>query len=652
MQSVTFKKLTKHPLIFAAIGWTTLLLVKFFPMIPQPETVIGYLWKPEFFLSAFLFASILWLWKADKLKRLLSFSKDEFYFIILPIILFVVWSGFSVFWAISPRNALHHTLLWACYLIFYTLIRQIAQNSTLEKYSIYGVGIVISILSLSCFIEYLGYLSGGTNTALGYLYSKFGEICVTLLPVFLLGCIDKSNSKAKICAGFSVTTWLLIQCSFSRTQFLLGIFCLISVFAYCLIFKLFNKTLKLAFGFILLTACFVQLITFFSQNQVNSLSRLVSSNDELAKISLNTRPVLLGISLEVFKQNPILGVGGDNFIVAFKEGRENYSATRIENPSLNVGEDVVLERSHNEYAQILSELGIVGILIFAWLLFGITRLAFNLRNNYSPKAFASLLGVAAFLTSSLATSFSFRVSANALAFFFVLAIAVKQLSGREKIKISAPNFQPVFASAAVSLCLALMVFSAIRGISLMYQSFAQSAEDEFIAEDYYKKALYFDEKEAVTNYDYGMFLTKNKRYNEAIPYLRSAIDNGISTSTSYYDLAAAQLLAKKSDEAEKTLAESVRVYPRSVFARTTFASLLKQNGKLSESKENLDIALKINESDAKTWWILNNEGIENVTEARLKAESITIMSDLNPQNGMYAVMDYQTAKNPNIARKK
>ncbi len=649
MHTVNFKKITKRPLIFAAIGWTLLLLVRFVPTIPQPETVIGYLWKPEFFLSAFLFGSIVWLWKTDKLKRLFSFGKDEFYFIVLPIMLFVVWSGLSMLWAISSRNALHHTLLWACYLTFYTLIRRIALNSTLEKYSIYGVGITLSILSLSCSFEYVNVLFGADPSLIGFRYSKFAEIAIIVIPLFLL---HTTKISARLSTGFLITSWLLVQCSFGRTQFLVSLACLLV----CGIFAVWKlvvwKQVLLKIGVLCLIAFAVQFAGLFGQYQFSTLTRLTDQNDKSAIESSSLRPTLLGISFEVFKQNPILGVGGDNFITAFKDGREAYSATRTENPTINVAESIVLERSHNEYAQILSELGIVGFLIFAWFLVGIARPAFNLRNNLSPKAFAAILGVGAFLISSAATSFSFRVPANATVFFFVLAIAVKQLSKPEKLKLSVSNFQTKFVLVTAFVCLSLMIFSGIRGIGLMYQSFAQTAADEFIAEDYFKKALSFDEKEAVVNYDYGMFLAKTKRYDEAIPHLRSAIDNGICTSTAYYDLAAAQLSANKSDDAEMTLAEAVGVYPRSVFARTAFASLLKQNGKPGKSKENLSIALKINEAAAKTWWMLNDEGIENITEARLRVENITRMSELSPQNGVYAVIDYQTAKNPNVARKR
>jgi O-antigen ligase len=649
MQSVTFKNLTKHPLMFAAVGWTMILLVKYFPMIGQPATTIGYLWKPEFFLSAFLFISIIWLWKTDKLKRSMLFGKDEFYFIVLPMMLFVVWSGLSILWAISPRNALHHTLLWACYLVFFILIRQVARNSVSEKYAIYGLGIAISIISISCVLEYTYSFFGGSLSSIGFQYSKFAEISIVIIPLLLLKSAKNSPWVVNI---FLTANWLLIQCSFGRTQFLVSLACLLACGVFVIWKRELRKEVWLKIGVLCLIALAVQFAGSFGQYQISTLTRLTDKNDKFATESGSLRPVLLGISFEIFKQKPILGVGGDNFIVAFKEGREIYSAARTENPTINVAEDIVSERSHNEYAQILSELGIVGFLIFGWFLFGILRLTFNLRNNFSPKAFAAILGVGAFLTSSLVTSFSFRVPANALVFFFVLAVAVKQLSGREKLELSVPAFQPIFAFAAVSICLVLIIFSGVRGVGLMYQSFAQTAEDEFIAEDHYKKSLYLDEKEAMVNYDYGMFLRKAKRYDEAILHLRSAIDNGVCTSTAYYDLAAAQLLANKSVEAEKTLAEAIKVFPRSVFIRTTFASLLKENGKSSESEENFDIALKINESDAKTWRILNEEGLENITQVRLKTENITLMPDLSPQNGMYAVMDYQNTKNPNVARKR
>jgi len=50
-------------------------------------------------------------------------------------------------------------------------------------------------------------------------------------------------------------------------------------------------------------------------------------------------------------------------------------------PKLIHYEAILPERSHNEYLQILAELGTVGFLLFAWLLFGIIKLLFGLRRK-------------------------------------------------------------------------------------------------------------------------------------------------------------------------------------------------------------------------------------------------------------------------------
>ena len=84
-----------------------------------------------------------------------------------------------------------------------------------------------------------------------------------------------------------------------------------------------------------------------------------------------SRLLFWALAVEGFKASPLTGIGGDNYFSKYKLIRERYSVANPENPIVETNEDSVPERAHNEYLQILSELGIVGASLFGWMLAGI-----------------------------------------------------------------------------------------------------------------------------------------------------------------------------------------------------------------------------------------------------------------------------------------
>jgi O-antigen ligase len=636
--------------IFAAF-WSLLILANFVPAIPQPAAIIGYLWKTEFVLAAFLLVAVALLLKFPK-EKFVRFSRNEFFLVIAPLLLFTTWSGLSVFWADAPRAAIHHTLLWACYCVFYVLMRQLAANAATLDVSFKIAGLVIFILGFACIAEFVSNPEQ-ISAYFTYRYYKYAEVSATLLPVFL-ALVLRQKSRASLFAGaVAVVAWLIVLLSGSRTLFISGFVAVGLFFALVFLFQNWKKHLKksallfaaLALGLV------VSQVNFSPSPEGSTVKRFTVS--EASQASFNSRFLFWGVALEAFKQNPFAGVGADNFISAYRQARENYSSLDAENKLLEINEDVLAERPHNEYLQILSELGIVGAIIFAWLLGGIVYAFFSLRRNRaSLLSIAAFAGIVAFLISSLASSYSFRVPANGLCFLFLLAIIAKNFKFQiSNFKLESKNLKPIFVAFGLVICFAMLAFSAVRGASLMYLKFAVNSSEEVQAEQYYRKAIALDDEDGSFKYYYGLMLFNRGRADEAIPQMRAAIDKGVATSISYFYLASANAIVRKPVEAEKAFAESLRVYPRSIFLRTAYASFLKVNGEIAASEVEFEKALRVNESQAKSWMTAHEAGMGKLTQIESENKNFIKPMELKPAEGIYALLDFQRQFNPNLVRR-
>jgi O-antigen ligase len=635
--------------------WSLLILANFVPSIPQPEFIIGYLWKVEFILALFLLAATVFLLKIPK-EKLVRFTKKEFRLIILPLLLFTIWSALSVFRAESARAAVHHTLLWACYAIFYLLIRQIVAQSETLNASLKITGFVLLILGVACIVEYVGS-SGQVNSYFTARYYKYAEASVALMPIFLASALRTKSRASILCAVVAASAWIIAVLSLSRSAFISAIISVSLFFALAFLFSNGRKYLKKSLAIIgLLFVCFfITQINFFGGAANSTVNRL--KGDETSQINLRSRLLYWEIALEEFKTSPLTGVGADNFINAYKSGRETFSSANSENTLIEINEASLAERAHNEFLQILAELGVVGLILIFWLLAGIVFCVFQNRRNFLPlQTAAALAGICAFLLNSMASSYSFRVPANGLCFFFLMALAIggakskNQKPASEK-PFAAWNLKPVLIGFGLIICPAMLAFSAVRAVSMMYLQFALSSSGEAQIERNFQKAIQLDSKDATIRYFYGSWLFTEGEAEKSILQTRLAIDNGFVTSIAYFNLASAQRINGNAVEAERTFAESVKLYPRSVFLRTSYAEFLKETKKTVESQNQLEIASRINERQAKSWWIVHNEGAVKLAHIENSDNSYVKAMELEPKQGIYSLLDFQSRFNPNLVRR-
>ena len=644
----------RGPVFFLAAGWLLVIASYIHPLGMGWDTFIHF-WRVEAATSIFLVAALIYFFKKrDEFDVFEGISSRECRLIILPIAVFIAWSAISAVWANSWRSAIHHSLLWSEYLIFFLIVRRVLAERRAYSTLVLMLVLVLVFYSIPAITQYLSHLAVGGNLNTGTTFQKFGEQATALLPLVLL-LVLRSTGKAFPLGLIAIAAmWTLVICGLGRMNLLLFGVGFILVALSVLFFKrLHRHRMKLAP--VALTLLLVPLGLYLFPTESDSGSLVIASRavgDAGTSDSNGFRLLMATISLEMVKANPMVGVGADNFGYELNKYRAAYGAQNPNDTNLAQAENGIPERAHNEYLQIVSELGIVGGLIFLWFLFGICSMVILAirERKLSPFRLAALLGVLIFLASALVTSFSFRLIQNGFVFFFLLAVCSKYFLGREQgsentVEMSDTSRKASYAWA-LSACVLLLAFCLIRVASVIYTEQANYEADFVPAERKYQIAMMLDPENPNAFNDYGMRLFNEARYQESVPFLMRSIDLGRGTSIDFSYLASAQSLAGDNKAAEETMAQALKMYPRSPFVLTRYAALLQANGKENVAVEYLERARSIDLRASNTWWAMINKGSKAASALGFRNDNFSAIMDLQPQPAIYAVLAERDVRFP------
>lgn len=627
-------------------------LVPIINVKPQWD-VFMHPWRPETAASILLLVLLGYGWFTGGLTRtVLSMSRVEKRLIIAPIALFILWSGTSALWANSLSSVIHHTGVWANYLGYYLAARWILdRRDAREKFAV-GLCIFVLLLSLSPLIEFFTvsvFKEGGTT--LGLRFSKYTELTNTIFPLVAVFAVF-ARSRARI-LGYATAfvLGLFVVMSFSRTG--VGIFIIeIGAFAAgAFIFPRFRKARKNAVAVSGLAIAAVLIATFLPILMIDKAPMVERVVAPESAASAQIRPFFFDIGTEMFRSSPLVGVGADNFGQEFVRYRMQYAERNPDDLNLGLGDYGLAERAHNEYIQIAAELGVVGIAIFAVLLAGIVYAGVELLRNFrraSPYAAAAFIGLAAFLASSLVTSYSFRMIQNGIAFFIVLAIAVGGTIGRHTAakpsSASKTKWRILFACVA-ALAVMLATYSIVRIVALQTAINGMSLSDPDDRNAAVEKAIMMDPANATLEWGFAKDLLTDKQYAGSAMHFRRAIDKGKATSIDYARLSIAQALGGDLDGAESTIREALRAYPRSAFIYARLAYILERKGQPAESARVLDRAVALDKGQALSWWNFMTKG-GAVAAKEAFDQKLPPLMELMPREAIYAIKDEREALHP------
>ncbi|MGI8493783.1 MAG: O-antigen ligase family protein [Pyrinomonadaceae bacterium] len=551
-------------------------------------------------------------------------------------------------WSPSWKSALYHTLIWIEYLIFYFISREIIRARNGYQMMIGGLTLIFLLIGIPAFLEYCSFQYFGGATQIGMRFSKYGEQVVSFFPLVLVGILRYSKKRFLIGLFVISILWLFIISTLGRTNLLLFTGECAAILGIIFIFKRFHryrlKALKAALTLLLIPVP-AHLVTFFTSDPGIPIIKRMSDAKGIS-YSGNFRKLMYSVSFEMFAAHPLTGIGAGNFGIQFNNYRMSYAVKNPTDVNLMTAENELAERSHSEYIQILAELGIPGLLIFAAFLIGIVLLAVESLKSFrriSLFQIAALTGVFAFLLSSMISSFSFRLMQNGLVFFFVLAVAAK-LSFRsksdktksEEIQLSANGLKLGYAMGMIA-CISLAGYCLSRAMSSYYTNQALQTGNFQQAEQYFVKAARLDNENPDLHFVYGARLIGEKNYAEAAEHFQKEIRLGRATATDYAYLAMAQNLSENPSGAEKTFADAAKLYPFSPFVRTRYAAILNGNGKSAEAENELAAARKINLRETNTWWKLINDGSKAAQREAFGNDDFIEIPDM-PDGGCFRII--------------
>jgi O-antigen ligase len=640
---------------FAAL-WPLVLLTPYAPWIPLPANG-GLSWRQETALAVLLSVGFALLFlrarradfraaPSEKPGRLLTFS----------LAAFVSWGAASMLWAPDFFSARHYAVSWLAYLLFFVLVRRSAAAPRLMRASLTTLSVVVFAISLASIIGHYGTIDSHMRR------TGLGEPTAVAVPIFAALALRLRSRRAALLCGVTATAaWLSTLEVAERAPFVglaagLALLC-----AAMFVFAQHRPRGLRRVALLGVAFCACALVQFAPAPIVESRHQAVFVRlKETSAEESNTKARMLywGAALEMWRARPLAGVGADGFDATFPEARAKLAADYPDSPLVGINESFLSTGAHNEYLQMLAELGAVGLALFvafaAALVFAAWRALRVARSPLVPGAVASL---AVFAVSSGASPISFHWMGSGLLFFCAAAL-VSHFAARQSDSAAAAareqsrglRARPNFArwSFACGLALSLVVTAAmcLHAAGVVQRARAQAAGDAADTERLYRSALFFSPSDPATHYDYGVWLFGQKRERESVAHLRFAVERGFNASPCFAYLAGAEASAGDPAASERTLAFASRVYPQSVFLRVRHAAALARTGHVAEGESEMSAALLIDARAARGWQQLIERDIDPAIEAARRDPEIAMPGELAPQEAVFAVLEENERRFP------
>jgi len=395
----------------------------------QSGTIMIY--ATEVLLWLILLLSGIILFKKNGWRRLIGKFKikERNFLIILPVWLLIFWSGLSIFWSIDRPLAFYSWFK----LLEISALFLIILTADFDRFKVYWAlvlaGAIEGVLAISQFVSQTisankllgiaGHLPAEIGASVvenhGFWLRAYGSFAhPNILAGFLVVAffaalflylkeepiIDRFLAPLKIGLILIITGGIFF--SFSRSAWLA------LVLAYgCLFLLLFlkraNVDWRLAGKITVALALLAAIIFIIYQPFI--LSRLAAKTT-LEDISLNRRERLIEQSYQLISARPLSGIGLGNYTAVIWEKFPNFKT--------NENQPV-----HNVYLLIMSELGLIGLVIFLGWQAAVLWLAFG-RKNYLFLSLALALIIISFFDHYLWTQY-----AGLLMIYLIFALAVK-----------------------------------------------------------------------------------------------------------------------------------------------------------------------------------------------------------------------------------
>ena len=303
-----------------------------------------------------------------------------------------------------------------CFLAAQTLLRGAQARTLALIFSVYGA-------ALAGFALIQGISSNGKLYWIrqprmgGWIYASYvnhnhyAGLMEMLVPIpLVLSLTHLASSKARTAAAATAAVMVgTIFLSGSRGG-MLAIFAEVMILAVLLIKQ--KRGLRTAVGIGVFLVIVVSLLVWVGGGELSR--RIGTVGTYHSDISGDVRTYINRDGFRMFLKRPVLGWGLGAFPVVYPQFRTFYT-------------NFFVNEAHNDYLQLLVEMGLLGFLTMVWFLVTLYARAVKKLGNWSSDisgavALAGLLGLSGILVHS-AVDFNLHIPANAALFYVLCTIA-------------------------------------------------------------------------------------------------------------------------------------------------------------------------------------------------------------------------------------
>ena len=305
-----------------------------------------------------------------------------------------------------------------CFLACQTLLRGVQARKLALIFSVYGA-------ALACFALIQGISSNGKLYWIrqprgGWIYgpyvnhNHYAGLMEMLVPIPLVLSLTRlASSKTRNLAAAAAAVMVgTIFLSGSRGG-MLAIAAELVILAALLIKQ--KRGLRTAIGLGLFLAIVVGLLTWVGGSELSR--RIATVGPSHSELSNDMRTYINRDGLRMFLKKPVLGWGLGTFPVVYPQFRTFYT-------------NFFVNQAHNDYLQLLVEMGLVGFATMIWFVVTVYTRALKKIGDWTGDisgavTLACMLGLSGILVHS-AVDFNLQIPANAALFYVLCTIAASE----------------------------------------------------------------------------------------------------------------------------------------------------------------------------------------------------------------------------------
>lgn len=313
------------------------------------------------------------------------------------------------------------------------------------------------------------------------------------------------------------------------------------------------------------------------------------------------------ISLPMFSENPLTGIGFGNYAVKYLE----YQSKFFSNPeNLCLAHKAVnLKQAHNEYLQILCETGLLGFFIFLLLIFFIVWAIYkNMKNSKAKKEIIQEIGILSIFIFILFHGFvddSLHFVPTAILFFIIMGLAQPNIKNIfPKRSFILPSIIGIFLILFLYTFLGLRFFDQYRGFKSWAKGQSQVRKNHMVlALPHLKEANKKLPDNGELQFHLGSALALNKNYADGLYYLEKSLSS-FSDRNIYLSMSYAYMKLYDLKKAEKYAVIALSMFPDHLAPHLLLGQIYFKMNEFDKSKYALRKCINL-ETNARSTEVMN-----------------------------------------------